>query len=265
MAATSAKCAIVVLSPQRQITLQPFRFPRVEMLSENLFARNSRKSPAPLVHSFFIVCAAEHSIAFELRLGEKLVSRALVRECYAPLKVFVDVARLIAVTRRLYVNNYAIRSGGIRRLLNIGCGQWRSYGLSGGHVSTRGLRCVDKWSSARIRSGFQNRPESFGLPRRGRRRNIPDLLPRRSPQCNGSVGGPFRRDQDSRNARRRKDLRICSYPSFCPSPRKTAVQPKTRAATGATFCRPHSPGFPSHQPKRTLKSVIRKRTTGEEW
>ena len=55
---------------------------------------------------------AKHSIAFELRLGEKLVSGALVRECFAPLKVFVDVARLIAVTRRLDVNDDAIRSGG---------------------------------------------------------------------------------------------------------------------------------------------------------
>ncbi len=57
------------------------------------------------------VCA-EHSVAFELRLGEELISGALVRECFAPLKVFVDVARLIAVTRRLDVNDDAIRSGG---------------------------------------------------------------------------------------------------------------------------------------------------------
>jgi hypothetical protein len=55
---------------------------------------------------------AKHSVAFELRLGEKLVSGALVPECFAPLKVFVDVARLIAVTRRLDVNDDAIGSGG---------------------------------------------------------------------------------------------------------------------------------------------------------
>ena len=55
---------------------------------------------------------AKHSVAFELRLAEKLVSGALVPECFAPLKVFVDVARLIAVTRRLDVNDDAIRSRG---------------------------------------------------------------------------------------------------------------------------------------------------------
>jgi hypothetical protein len=63
---------------------------------------------AQLLHR---VCA-EHSIALELRLGEKLVSGALVRECFAPLKVFVNVARLIAVTCWLDVNDDAIRSGG---------------------------------------------------------------------------------------------------------------------------------------------------------
>ena len=55
---------------------------------------------------------AKHSIAFELRFGEKLVRGALVREGFAPLKVFVDVAWLIAVTRRLDVNDDAIWSGG---------------------------------------------------------------------------------------------------------------------------------------------------------
>jgi hypothetical protein len=54
----------------------------------------------------------KHSIAFELRFGEELVSGALVRECFAPLKVFVDVARLIAVTRRFDVKDDAIRSSG---------------------------------------------------------------------------------------------------------------------------------------------------------
>jgi hypothetical protein len=57
------------------------------------------------------VCA-KHSVAFELRLGEELISGALVRECFAPLKIFVDVARLIAVTSRLDVNDDAIGSGG---------------------------------------------------------------------------------------------------------------------------------------------------------
>ena len=59
---------------------------------------------------------AEHPIAFELRLGEKLISGALVRECFAPLEIFVDVPGLIAITRRLDVNDDAIRSGG-----NVDC------------------------------------------------------------------------------------------------------------------------------------------------
>ncbi len=51
---------------------------------------------------------AEHAVALELRFGEKLIARALVRECFALLKVFVDVARLIAIAGWLYVNNYAV-------------------------------------------------------------------------------------------------------------------------------------------------------------
>ena len=55
---------------------------------------------------------AEHPITFELRFREKLVSGAFVRERFTPLKVFVDVPGLIAITRRLNVNDDAIRSGG---------------------------------------------------------------------------------------------------------------------------------------------------------
>ena len=47
--------------------------------------------PAEFLHRV----RAEHAVALELRLGEKLVSGALVRKCFAPLKVFVDIARLI--------------------------------------------------------------------------------------------------------------------------------------------------------------------------
>ena len=58
-----------------------------------------RKSPPRFRAEFLHRVRAKHPVAFELRLGEKLVSGALVRKCFAPLKVFVDVARLIAVTR----------------------------------------------------------------------------------------------------------------------------------------------------------------------
>ena len=57
---------------------------------------------------------AEHAVALELRFGEKLIARALVRECFALLKVFVDVARFIAVTCRFDVNDDAVR-----RLLSV--------------------------------------------------------------------------------------------------------------------------------------------------
>src|SRR5262245_51041161 len=39
---------------------------------------------------------AVHAVTLELRFGEKLVSRALVRKCFAPCKIFVDVTRFIA-------------------------------------------------------------------------------------------------------------------------------------------------------------------------
>src|SRR4029077_5581364 len=77
----------------------------------------------------------KHSIAFELRLGEKLVSGALVRECFAPLKIFVNVARLIAVTRRLNVNDDAIWSGG-----TVDC---RIANAANGAVTAPLFRCVD--------------------------------------------------------------------------------------------------------------------------
>src|SRR5215470_18861486 len=51
---------------------------------------------------------AKHAVTLELRFGEKLVSRALVRKCLALLKVFVDVAWLIAIAGWLYVNDYAV-------------------------------------------------------------------------------------------------------------------------------------------------------------
>ena len=51
---------------------------------------------------------AEHAVTLELRFGEKLVSGALVRKSFAPLKVFVNVARFFAIAGGLYVNNYAV-------------------------------------------------------------------------------------------------------------------------------------------------------------
>ena len=63
---------------------------------------------AQLVHRVH----AEHPIAFELRFGEELVRGAFVRERFAPLEVFIDVARFIAITRRLDINDNAIGSSG---------------------------------------------------------------------------------------------------------------------------------------------------------
>ena len=51
---------------------------------------------------------AEHAVTLELRFGEKLVRGALVRECFAPLKVFVNVAWFFAIAGWLYVNDYAV-------------------------------------------------------------------------------------------------------------------------------------------------------------
>lgn len=65
------------------------------------------------------------------------------------LKVFVAVARLIAVTRRLDVNDDPIGEPWNRRPLNIRCGQWRSYGPS---LSLRQVGCGDKDPSHRSRS-----------------------------------------------------------------------------------------------------------------
>ena len=80
---------------------------------------------------------AEHAVTLELRFGEKLVSGALVRKSFAPLKVFVNVARFITVTRWLYVNNYAF--GRYFPFTSVHCradDRWRC-SLSGRHVSTR--------------------------------------------------------------------------------------------------------------------------------
>src|SRR5437870_4795272 len=57
------------------------------------------------------VCT-KHPIALELRLRKELVACALVRERRIGLKVFVDVARFVAVTNRLDVNDDSIRSVG---------------------------------------------------------------------------------------------------------------------------------------------------------
>ena len=57
---------------------------------------------------FFYRVLAQHAIALKLRLREKLIGRALVREGFALLKVFVNVARFIAIAGWLYVDNYAV-------------------------------------------------------------------------------------------------------------------------------------------------------------
>ncbi len=103
--ARSARSLFSVLSGKQ--LLQPFRLPRAEVLSENLFDKLAKICRAAGA-KFFNGIRAKHSVTLELRFGEKLVSRALVRECFAPLKVFVNVAWFVAVTRRLDVNNNAI-------------------------------------------------------------------------------------------------------------------------------------------------------------
>jgi hypothetical protein len=59
---------------------------------------------AQLVHRV----RAKHPITFELRFGEELVRGAFVRERFAPLEVLVDVARFIAITHRLDMNDNAV-------------------------------------------------------------------------------------------------------------------------------------------------------------
>ncbi len=63
---------------------------------------------AELVHRV----RAKHPITFKLRFGEELVRGAFVRECFAPLEVLIDVARFVAITRRLDINDNAIGSSG---------------------------------------------------------------------------------------------------------------------------------------------------------
>lgn len=60
------------------------------------FAYEIRKVVNRVLAKILYCIEAEHAVTLELRFGEKLVSRALVRKCFAPCKIFVDVARFIA-------------------------------------------------------------------------------------------------------------------------------------------------------------------------
>src|SRR5262245_50872751 len=60
------------------------------------FAYEIRKVVNRVLAKILYCIEAEHAVTLELRFGEKLVSRALVRKCFAPCKIFVDVTRFIA-------------------------------------------------------------------------------------------------------------------------------------------------------------------------
>ncbi len=68
------------------------------------------KAAAAICAKFLHGVRAKHPIALELRFGEKLVCGALVREGFVPFEVFVNVARFIAITRRLDVNDDPVGS-----------------------------------------------------------------------------------------------------------------------------------------------------------
>src|SRR5882724_397788 len=74
------------------------------------FLYEIRKVSNRLLAKILHCIEAEHAVTLELRFGEKLIGGALVRECFAPLKVFVNVAWFFAVTRRFDVNENAVRS-----------------------------------------------------------------------------------------------------------------------------------------------------------
>src|SRR5262249_60367212 len=90
---------------------QPSRRLNLQMRPQDITREAPKIATAVRAEFLHRVCP-EHSVALELRLREKLVSGALVRECFAPLKVFVDVPRLITVTDWLDVNNDAVGSSG---------------------------------------------------------------------------------------------------------------------------------------------------------
>src|SRR5215213_1043396 len=101
-------------------TLRPLRNSRRDCIATGL-ARDGRSNVSPDRFDEFREVSnwsrrkqvhrmhAEHAIALELRLTEELVRRALVREGLVRFEVLVDIAGLIAVTRRLDVNDHAFR------------------------------------------------------------------------------------------------------------------------------------------------------------
>jgi len=75
-------------------------------------ANKTAEIAAAICAKFFHGVRAKHAIALKLRFGEKLIGRALVREGFARLELFVDVAGFIPITSRFDVNDNAIGSGG---------------------------------------------------------------------------------------------------------------------------------------------------------
>jgi hypothetical protein len=74
------------------------------------FANKTLKVSAAICAKFLYRVRAKHSVALELRFGEKLVCGALVRKGFVPFELFVNVTWFIAITRRLDVNDDAIGS-----------------------------------------------------------------------------------------------------------------------------------------------------------
>lgn len=64
------------------------------------------------MQSFSIVYAPKHAVTLKLQLGEKLVLRGVAREGFAGLDVFVDVARIVALTSQFDVNEHAVHGTG---------------------------------------------------------------------------------------------------------------------------------------------------------
>ncbi len=73
-------------------------------------ANETPKVAAALCAKFLHGVRAKHPVALELRFGEKLVCGALMRESFVSFEVFVNVARFIAITGRLDVNDDTVGS-----------------------------------------------------------------------------------------------------------------------------------------------------------
>ncbi len=74
------------------------------------FANKTLKVAAAICAESLHRVRAKHSVALELRFGEKLVCGALVWKSFVPFEVFVNVTRFIAITHWLDVNDDPVGS-----------------------------------------------------------------------------------------------------------------------------------------------------------